>query len=185
MQDFYIVVTQTGTILSRAVKLFTRRPYSHSSVSFNRELTDMVSFGRLVPRNPFLAGFVHESRLMGVFRVFKNTRCRVYHSRITEEQYRKAREVVTRFDRDPKAYKFNYVGIVATAFRIPTHFKNRYFCSQFVAQVLDESGIWKPERDYSLIRPYHFYDLEHFHPVYEGFLRDYDPEQARQREQML
>lgn len=182
-RDFYVVVTQTGTILSRVVRFFTRKPYSHASVSFNRELTDMASFGRLVPKNPFLAGFVHESREKGVFLLFKNTRCRVYHRKVTEEQYRRARAVVARFDEDPSIYKFNHLGILTTAFHVPLHVKNRYFCSQFVAQVLDESGIWQADRDYALVRPYHLYQLPGFALVYEGLLRDYDPEQARAAEQ--
>ncbi|MDD2955495.1 MAG: hypothetical protein PHD67_04170 [Oscillospiraceae bacterium] len=178
-KDFYIVVTQTGTILSRIVKLFTGRPYSHCSVSFDGGLTDMRSFGRLIPRNPFVAGYVHENRLAGVFLVFYKTRCRVYHARVSPEQYARARAVAAVFDRDPAAYKFNYIGIVCNAFGIAFHSGNRYFCSQFVAKVLHESGIHRTDKDYSLARPYDFYDMDGFELIYEGLLREYDPAAGR------
>ena len=72
-QQIYIVLSQTGTILSRILHLITKKEYNHSSISMNRELTQMYSFGRRNPYNPISAGFVRESPHFGTFKRFSET----------------------------------------------------------------------------------------------------------------
>ena len=71
MKKIYIILTYTGTILSKIVKIYTRRENSHVSISLNEDLTKMYSFGRLNPYNPFSGGFVHEEIDKGTFKRFK------------------------------------------------------------------------------------------------------------------
>ena len=49
----YIVISQTGTILSRIIKFLTRKEYNHASISLKDDLSVMYSFGRKNPYNPF------------------------------------------------------------------------------------------------------------------------------------
>ena len=83
----YIVLSQTGTILSRILKLVTRAPYNHSSIALTEDLEVMYSFGRLNPYNPFRGGFVQESAHFGTFKRFKNTRVMVVEADVTEQAY--------------------------------------------------------------------------------------------------
>jgi hypothetical protein len=73
MKKIYIILTYTGTILSQIVKVYTRREFSHVSISLDEDLTKMYSFGRLNPYNPFSGGFVHEKINQGTFKRFKRT----------------------------------------------------------------------------------------------------------------
>lgn len=45
-QSVFILLTNTGTFLTRVIKSYTRAPYNHASISFNRELSELYSFGR-------------------------------------------------------------------------------------------------------------------------------------------
>ena len=54
MKKVYIVLTQTGTILSRAVKLYTGKQYNHASIALDEELEELYSFGRVNPYNAFV-----------------------------------------------------------------------------------------------------------------------------------
>ena len=56
----YILLTDTGTWFSRAIKLYTGAPYNHASIALDEELNELYSFGRKVYTNPFSAGFVQE-----------------------------------------------------------------------------------------------------------------------------
>lgn len=76
MKKIYIVLTHTGTVLSRMIKMYTKGNFSHISIALDKELNQMYSFGRLNPYNPFWAGFVHESIYNGTFKRFKNTQAR-------------------------------------------------------------------------------------------------------------
>ena len=90
MKKIYIVMTQTGTILSRLVKLRTGCEYGHVSIALDENLDKMYSFGRLNPYNPFWGGFVHERINSGTFKRFSKTRARIYSLEIDDEQYEKS-----------------------------------------------------------------------------------------------
>ena len=62
MKKIYIILTNTGTVISRIVKIYTRKKYGHVSIALDKKLKNMYSFGRLKATNPFIGGFVHESK---------------------------------------------------------------------------------------------------------------------------
>ena len=78
-KQLYIVISQTGTLLSRILKQITGAEYNHASISLSRDLERMYSFGRRNPYNPFWGGFVIESPRTGTFkrRTQRNARCDV------------------------------------------------------------------------------------------------------------
>ena len=51
-RSIYILLTNTGTLFTRVIQTYTRAPYNHASISFDRELTELYSFGRKHPSNP-------------------------------------------------------------------------------------------------------------------------------------
>lgn len=73
MKKIFIVLTYTGTLPAKVVKFWTRKPYSHVSISLDESLTRMYSFARLGQYNIFNAGFLHEYINKGIFKKFKNT----------------------------------------------------------------------------------------------------------------
>lgn len=46
-KKIYIILTYSGTILSRLIKVYTREKYCHVSVALDENLNEMYSFGRL------------------------------------------------------------------------------------------------------------------------------------------
>ena len=61
LPEIYIVISQTGTLFSRALKVATRHPYNHVSISLDRELNAMYSFARRNIYCPWIAGFIEEN----------------------------------------------------------------------------------------------------------------------------
>ena len=112
MKKIYIILTYTGTILSKIVKVYTRKEYSHVSISLDEDLTKMYSFGRLYPYNPFLGGFVHEGLDRGTFKRFKKTKTKIYSLEIPEEKYDKIEEIIQAVQSKKNAYKFNLIGLL-------------------------------------------------------------------------
>ena len=49
MKKIYIVITYTGTNLSKVIKYYTHSEFSHVSISLEQELEKMYNFGRLNP----------------------------------------------------------------------------------------------------------------------------------------
>ena len=168
----YIIVSFTGTILSRIVKLWTHKKYSHASISLDKKLNKMYSFGRKNPYNPFFGSFVHESPKWGTFKRFKKTKCIIISIDVIDEQYKKANEVINEFIKNGQDYyNFNDRGVIFAAFNKKIKQKNKYYCSEFVKHVLDQAGIKNNLPD--VVKPMDFLELEKYDVVYEGVLKDY------------
>lgn len=170
MKKIYIILTYTGTILSRIVKIYTRKEYSHVSISLDRNLDQMYSFGRLNPYNPFSGGFVHEGLDRGTFKRFKNTKTKIYSMEIEEEKYEKLEEVIESIQKKKKLYKFNVIGLIAVALNVRIKREKYFYCAEFVKYVLEQSEVVElPE----IIKPDDFTQVNGLNEVYIGRLQDY------------
>ena len=102
MKKLYLIQSCTGTVLSNIIKGYTKNQYTHISISLDKELNDMYSFGRLNPYNPFWGGFVHEYVDKGTFARFYNTDSAIWELEVTEEQYNKVCEKIKYFKKNKK-----------------------------------------------------------------------------------
>ena len=171
MKKIYIVLTYTGTILSRIIKGYTRDEFSHVSISLDEELTQMYSFGRLNAYNPFIGGFVHEQIDKGTFKRFKNTKSKVYSLEIMDEQYDIIKTTINEFETSKKEYKFNILGLFAAGFNIRIKRKKYLYCAEFVKYVLEISEVKTdlPE----IIKPDHLKNICGLKLIYSGKLKNY------------
>lgn len=173
LRKIYIVLTQTKTYPARAIRFYTNEPYAHASIAFDDNLDEMYSFARRGLYNPFNAGFIREHIDKGVFGRFSSTDCSIYQLRITNEQYMKLRSEIEIFNRNKDAYSYNYLGLIGAAFNIPVRSKYRYFCSQFVAYILEKSGIYIFDKNYALIKPGDIRINPFLETIYQGKLSEY------------
>ena len=168
----YIVLSQTGTVLSRILKLYTRAPYNHASIALREDLEVMYSFGRLDPYNPFVGGFVQESVAFGTFKRFKNTRVMVIEAEVTPEAYDRLCVHIRRMLCARTEYHYNYLGLLLAAIRIHRAKRNCYYCSEFVKAMAVEAGVEGAEDIPAIVKPMHLLRVPH-KTVFVGRLRDY------------
>lgn len=170
MKDIYIVLTYTGTMLSRIIKSFTGNEFAHVSIALDRELKNMYSFGRLNPYNPFIGGFVHEYIDDGTFKRFKNTVSKVYSLSVEDQKYEKLKKVICDIQDHRKDYTFNILGLFAAGIHIRLKYNKSFYCAEFVKYVLDKSRVKTdlPEP----IKPEDFKELN-AKVIYAGLLKDY------------
>lgn len=171
MKKIYIILTYTGTVLSRIIKCYTKDEFSHVSIALDKDLRQMYSFGRLNPYNPFKGGFVHEGINIGTFKRFKNTRARIYSLEIEEEQYEKIKDAIECIRNLKEYYKFNIWGLFAVGFRMKIRTQNSFYCAEFVKYVLDKANVKTnlPE----LVKPEDFKLVRNLKVEYNGNLRKY------------
>ncbi len=141
MKKIYIILTHTGTILSKIIKEFTKDEFSHVSIALDKELNRMYSFGRLNPYNAFYGGFVHEYINEGTFKRFYKTRAKIYSLEISDEQYEEISKNIIKFEQSKDKYKFNTVGLFAVGIHKRIQKENRFYCAEFVKYILEKSGI--------------------------------------------
>lgn len=170
MKKIYIILTYTGTILSRIVKIYTRKEYSHVSISLDSNLNQMYSFGRLNPYNPFIGGFVHEGIDRGTFKRFKKTKTKIYSLEIDEEKYDKLESIIENIQNSKNLYKFNLIGLIAVALNIKIKREKCFYCAEFVKYVLEQSQVLElPD----IVKPEDFENVNGLNEVYKGMLKEY------------
>ena len=57
----YVVVTCTGTGVAKAIRIVTRKPYSHASIALDASLNELYSFSRNYKPIPLPASFNPEA----------------------------------------------------------------------------------------------------------------------------
>lgn len=177
MSKVYIVLTHTGTLLSKIIKFFEKDEFSHVSLSLDNQLKEMYSFGRLNPKNPFIGGFVHESINHGTFKRFKYTRTKIYSLDVTEEQYITMKNQINYIKQNRNNYKFNIIGLFAVGINKKIKLKNAFYCAEFVKYILETSGVEVELPD--MIKPEDFKNFENAKEIYNGKLKDYNVEKLK------
>jgi len=172
-RSIYILLTNTGTLFTKVIQGYTKAPYNHASISFDRELTELYSFGRKQPNNPLNGGFVKEDLKTGTFSKYPNTTCVIYELQVSEREIEKMKRVLHIFIRSDRKYLYNILGVIGIALKEPVEFSNSYFCSQFVAEILDRSGIKLWDKLPALVTPDDFRKSERLELIYEGKLSQY------------
>ncbi|EWG11028.1 hypothetical protein [Cytobacillus firmus] len=169
-QKIYILLTDTGTLFTRLIKLYTKKPYNHASISLDPELKEVYSFGRKTAKNPFIGGFVQEN-IRGEH--FSSSRCTVISCSVTEEQHNKLKAFINKIESEKQHYGYNLLGLFAIMFNKPLSRDNAFFCSQFVATVLQKCQIVHFTKPPALVIPHEFLEMEDFHVDFQGNLKDY------------
>lgn len=172
----FILLTNTGTLFTKVIQTYTKAPYNHASISFNRELSELYSFGRKHPSNPLNGGFVKEDIKTGTFSKYPNTTCVIYELQVSDREIEKMKRVLQLFIRRRNKYLYNILGVIGIALKEPVEFSNSYFCSQFVAEILERSGIKLWNKLPALVTPDDFRQSGQLHLIYEGKLSEYEPE---------
>lgn len=170
MPNIYIVLTQSGTVLSRVIQLYTKQMFSHVSIAFDSELKEMYSFGRKREHNPFIAGFVHENPNCSLLR---NADCAIFSCQVTDEQYNNLKRQIQHYKIHCNDYKYNFIGLFAVMCRLKLKRSNAFFCSQFIGTILKEAGLSLNGHSTFFIKPTDFSQLPYLNFVYVGKLKDY------------
>ena len=132
----YVVLVHSGTGVSKAIKAISHSEYSHASICFDSSLDKMYSFARKDPRNPFIGGFRYESIGKGFYDQ-KEIPYAVYVVPCTENQIKKMKKRLNYFIQNQEKFTFDFTGLVTNYLGIVNNPAHRWFCSRFVADVLN------------------------------------------------
>lgn len=172
-KEIYIVITQTGSIVSRMLKRITGAEYNHVSISLDPELHSMYSFGRRFTYFPWYGGFVTESPEFGTFKRFSETRAIVLSIPVSQKSYDRIRKRLREMLKNKNAYHYDNIGLLLAYFNISYKRDRYYYCSDFVREMLVEFGVEDPGLFLPIVQPRHFLDIPDCRVVYRGKLREY------------
>ena len=150
MKTIYILLTRSGTLLSKLVYAVTGASYTHASMAFDEELNCLYSSTRKNGYTMFPAGPSKEYLNRGVFRLRGDAPCALYALEVTDEAYVRARRRAEHMMARGELYRFNTLGLILCALHIRWQRRRHYFCSQFVSEVLEKSGAMELPKDSTL-----------------------------------
>ena len=96
----------------------------------------------------------------------------LYALEVSDEAYVRALRRTEEFMRHSEEYSFNILGLILCALHIRWQRRRHYFCSQFVSEVLEQSGALALPKDSTLMHPNDYAQLPQLKCLYEGCLAD-------------
>lgn len=135
-RKLYLLLSRFPDCGSKVIEALTGFYYTHASIGLDEDLNTFYSF--------VTKGFIVES----IPRYLKPDRepfpCQLYELEVPESTYLRAKEILEYFICLKQLLGYTKLGVVLSILRIPYR-KNRFkfFCTQFVADVLRRSGAVK------------------------------------------
>ena len=170
MKTIYILLTRSGTLLSKLVYAVTGASYTHASMAFDEELNCLYSSTRKNGYTMFPAGPSKEYLNRGVVRLRGDAPCTLYALDVTDEAYVRARRRAEHMMARGELYRFNTLGLILCALHIRWQRRRHYFCSQFVSEVLQKSGALELPKPSTLMHPSDYAELPELRCLYRGTL---------------
>ncbi len=170
MKTMYILLMRSCTPLSRIVHLVTGAQYTHVSLAFDETLEPLYSSTRKNGEDMFPAGPCEEHLNRGYLKRHPSIPCALYRISVTEGAFEQARAQVERFMAHSDRYAFNIAGLLFCMLGVPLRRERKYFCSQFVSEVLDESGALALPKEPCLMKPSDYASLLESECCYTGAL---------------
>lgn len=158
-------------MMSRLIKFFTKDQYTHASISLDKELNHMYSFGRRTTYNPLIGRFKKEDINEGIYKFWDTLPGAIIEVEVSKDQYEIAKEILEEFIENSELYKYNYRGLIHCLLNKEVLSENRFLCSEFVYHILKESGAVDLKISRNLVRPQSLFNVEG-NLVYEGNLKE-------------
>ena len=105
MKNIYIILSQSGTFISRMLKFFSHDEFNHSSICVDDSFEKFYSFGRIKINNPFHGGFLIENAFTHVFGKFEKIPCMILKLPVTDAQYAIICATINEFIKNSKITK--------------------------------------------------------------------------------
>lgn len=159
-RKLYVLQTQFPDMGSWILGWLMGTNYIHCSVGFENDRNTYYSF--------ITKGFCIERIDYYVEHNKGELPCRLYELEVTQEVYERTQEMVASFVNSKNELQYNKLGVIAALLQIPFKRDKHYFCSQFVAHVLEHSEALKLKKNSSLYLPVDFTKLSELQWIFQG-----------------
>lgn len=158
-----ILLTQYPTTMASVLRFLTDFPYTHTSIGLNEDMNTFYSFVK--------KGFIVEK----VTRFNKPGRepfaCALYEIPVSEQVYQTIKAVLEGFVERKNDFQYTHRSmLLSLLLYIPYQMEDRYFCSHFVAEVLQRCRVIREEKASVLYLPKDFIKLPGAKKVFQGDL---------------
>lgn len=159
-----ILLTKYPDFTSRLLQIVNGWSFTHVSIGIEDSTGQYFSFvGK---------GFRIENPQYHPTAKKKEVPCELYRIPVSEKIYDQAKQLLAFHVNNAERYRYSYLGLFFCIMHIPFKTTYRYFCSQFVAEVLECAKVIELGKHSSLYTPDDFSQIHGVPLVYRGTLRE-------------
>ena len=156
MHTMTIVVSRTGTVMGKVIRIFTKGYYNHCSIAFDRNYDIFYTFARKYKLFWVTGCFTTETidRLMTGNELI----AKAYEIEITDKEYEDIQEYIKELSKGYNIY--NYIGAILILFNLNFKTRKYHICSTFVAYILEKYvNEVTLDKEYYLYKPMDIYQF--------------------------
>ncbi|MGI5963468.1 MAG: hypothetical protein ACOX7N_07120 [Lawsonibacter sp.] len=165
-ETVYILLTRSGTWFSQLIHFATQDRYTHASIGLDGPTGPFYSFARKYDHLALPAGLVEERITPRRWAI----PCCLYELSVHPYVYRRLRLQLDGMYQHREDYHYNLLGTLGCFLHRPLSRRNHYFCSQFVATLLQECGAADLPKPPTLLRPSDLSSLHGLRAIHQGEL---------------
>lgn len=151
MRTITVLLTKYSDWISNTVYHIGGRGYTHASLALDEDENTYYSFNY----HGFCVETLEKHRRRGVNKSLS------YRLRISDEAYDNMKACIEHLKVHTSEFQYTRIGVLFCALKIPFKWKKHYFCSQFVAEIVANSGAIKLKKKPQLYFPNDFcFELE-------------------------
>lgn len=162
-RKLYILLTRFPGRAAVAIHAMTGCYYTHASIGLEEDLNtfySVVGKGLIVEK---ITRYVRPDR--------DPFPCQLYELEVSEKCYRTVKGLLEECVENKNSYQYSKLGVVLCLLRIPFRRKYKYFCSQFVAEILHNAQAASLVKDSTLYYPGDFRRMPGMRLQFQGNLR--------------
>ena len=151
MKTITILLTKYSDIFSKFISLISKGSYTHASISIDENEDIFYSFN--------YKGFaIEKPKIKKHKKILKD--CLKIKIQVPEYIYKSIKQKINTFFEKKEEWSYARLGVILCLLHIPYKFEKHYFCSQFVAEILKETGAINLNKKSELCLPYHLIDID-------------------------
>lgn len=164
-RKLFILLTKFPDAGAKAIKAITGFNYTHASIGLEEDMNTFYSFVN--------KGFIVEK----ITRYLKPDRepfpCQLYVLEVSDKVYQATKKVLDYFVNMKPTFRYAKMGVVLGLFHVPYKRKYCYFCSHFVASVLEQAKAVVLKKSSALYFPKDFRKLPGVRLYFQGNLQSF------------
>lgn len=130
MKKIFILLTKYSDWISSLLYYIGGYGFTHVSLGLEESKNEFFSFN--------YKGFCIETKEKHHRRGVRKSL--MYHIEVTDNSYTEIKRRLFLFQKHQTDYRYTRFGLLCAILQIPFHWKNHYICSQFVAELLKDTG---------------------------------------------
>nr|WP_294492208.1 hypothetical protein [uncultured Mediterraneibacter sp.] len=173
MAKLYIAFVDTPGFFAGIIRRVIKQKYIHVAISLDPYLEEAYSIGRRHPSVPLIAGFEKEDTRK-ILKAFPNAEYMICSIECTTQQKKYVEQQLCEAMEQRFRYHYAVAGLPFILLNIPFYQKNHYTCSSYLAKILEQAGICRWEKHFSLVTPKDFMEYKEKQKIFEGSLFEFN-----------